>query len=540
MKKSYLIPILALLSVAGILGAAYFLSQRAKAAGGFETEPIQRGNLLEVVGADGTVRSQQSAILSWKTSGTVAPFLTQTGEQVAAGQVLARLDPGSLAPNVILAQADLVSAQRALDNLQQSQDQQAHAQQAVEQARNALEDARDPQVAQAAAQTNLAAAQKTADDARLQYELLTTPPSAEAINQARSTLLLAENILKQTQDNIDKINKRLTKPNSKYKFYESRDVYENILDSLEKKKVNDQRTYDKVLARYNNLLAPPDPDDLSLAQTALAAAEAQLAQAQTEWERVKDGPDPANIALLQARLADAERERSRLLKGPDPADVLAAQARVAAAQAVLSQEQISAPFAGVITKEQVKPGDQVKPGSPAFRLDDLSRILVDGLVSEIDINKILVGQPVTLTLESIPVQIAAPAADGAQVGQLLKKTYQGEVLEKQQIGQTVNGVTQYQVTIALTDPDQLIKPGMSAHAHIFANDLKDVLLVPNKAIRYRDGQKVVYIQKGDQLVPIVITTGTASDSLSEVLSGELQEGDLVVTNPPSLQAGISN
>ncbi len=298
MKKSYLIPILALLSVAGILGAAYFLSQRAKAAGDFETEPIQRGNLLEVVGADGTVRSQQSAILSWKTSGTVAPFLTQTGEQVAAGQVLARLDPGSLAPNVILAQADLVSAQRALDNLQQSQDQQAHAQQAVEQARNALEDARDPQVAQAAAQTNLAAAQKTADDARLQYELLTTPPSAAAINQARSSLLLAENILKQTQDNIDKINKRLTKPDSKYKFYESRDVYENILDSLEKKKVNDQRTYDKVLARYNNLLAPPDPDDLSLAQTALAAAEAQLAQAQTEWERVKDGPDPANTSLI--------------------------------------------------------------------------------------------------------------------------------------------------------------------------------------------------------------------------------------------------
>ncbi len=254
----------------------------------------------------------------------------------------------------------------------------------------------------------------------------------------------------------------------------------------------------------------------------------------------KTAPIRRILALLQARLADAEREQSRLLKGPDPADVLAAQARVAAAQAVLSQEQISAPFAGVITKEQVKPGDQVKPGSPAFRLDDLSRILVDGLVSEIDINKILVGQPVTLTLESIPVQVAAPAADGAQVGQLLKKSYQGEVLEKQQVGQTVDGVTQYQVTIALTDPDGLIKPGMSAHAHIFVNDLKDVLLVPNKAIRYRDGQKVVYIQKGDQLVPIVITTGTASDSLSEVLSGELQEGDLVVTNPPSLQAGISN
>ena len=116
---------------------------------------------------------------------------------------------------------------------------------------------------------------------------------------------------------------------------------------------------------------------------------------------MKDGVSPADLALLEARLADAQREYERIKDGPTAQDITAAQARVIAAQASLDRTSISAPFAGTITDVISQPNDQVSPGTPAFRLDDLSSLSVDVGVSEIDINLVEVGQPVILTFDAI-------------------------------------------------------------------------------------------------------------------------------------------
>ena len=65
------------------------------------------------------------------------------------------------------------------------------------------------------------------------------------------------------------------------------------------------------------------------------------------------------------------------------------------------------------------------------------------------------------------------------------------------------------------------------------NALTDVLLVPNRAVRLVDSQRVVYVLRNGLPTEIKITLGASSDTVSEVTSGDLKEGDQIILNPPS-------
>ena len=108
-----------------------------------------------------------------------------------------------------------------------------------------------------------------------------------------------------------------------------------------------------------------------------------------------------SLALRKAELDDAQRNYDRLKDGPNPDDVAAAQANVDAAQATLNTARIISPIDGTVTQALPLVGDHATAGGLAFRVDDLSRLLVDVEVSEIDINSVEVGQPVQLTLDAI-------------------------------------------------------------------------------------------------------------------------------------------
>ena len=117
-KKTWIIFAVVIIVVVGVIAA---LSSQAKisAADTFQTAKIERGNLTATVGATGTVRSNQSALLNWQTSGTVEQVSVAVGDRVGKGLTLASLESTSLSQGVILAQADLVSAEKSLDDLLQ-------------------------------------------------------------------------------------------------------------------------------------------------------------------------------------------------------------------------------------------------------------------------------------------------------------------------------------------------------------------------------------------------------------------------------------
>ena len=82
----------------------------------FQTVPVERGNLVASVGATGSVRARQSATLIWQTSGIVEAVNVDVGSSASQGEILSNLDKASLNQNIILAEADLVSAKKALED----------------------------------------------------------------------------------------------------------------------------------------------------------------------------------------------------------------------------------------------------------------------------------------------------------------------------------------------------------------------------------------------------------------------------------------
>jgi HlyD family secretion protein len=189
-----------------------------------------------------------------------------------------------------------------------------------------------------------------------------------------------------------------------------------------------------------------------------------------------------DLALKKAKLDEAQRTYDRLTSG-NTAEIAAAEARVEAAQATLNLARVISPFAGTVTESHTLPGDQVSAGATAFRLDNLSSLLVDVNVSEVDINSVSIGQPVTLTFDAI-----------------LGKEYHGEVVEVTQAGTIDQGVVSFTVTVELTDADAAVKPGMTAAVNLVVEELQDVLLVPNRAVRLVDGERVVYVLVDGQAV----------------------------------------
>jgi HlyD family secretion protein len=375
----------------------------------FQTATVERGSLTATIGATGTVRAKQTAVLIWQAAGTVDTVNVRIGDNIPADFVMAYLEKGSLPQTIIMAEADLASAQKSLDDLMSSD-------------------------------TALAEAVIAMRDAQAVYD-----------KAANWRLELNGKI------HMKKIIYRKFGPYTVPILKE----YRGYADKATIKKADE------------------------------------------------------DLALAKAKLDDARREYDRLNSG-NKLDIAAAQARVDAAQATLDLARVIAPFAGTITESYPLTGDQVAAGATAFRLDNLSSLLVDVKVSEVDINSVSIGQPVMLTFDAI-----------------LGKEYHGEVADVTQAGTVDQGVVNFTVTVELTDADSLVKPGMTAAVNVVVNEMQDVLLVPNRAVRLVDGERVVYVFENELPMKKDIRLGSSSDTMSVITGGDIVEGDVIILNPPA-------
>ncbi len=224
----------------------------------------------------------------------------------------------------------------------------------------------------------------------------------------------------------------------------------------------------------------------------------------------------AKLDLAQAQYDDALAAYNRLKDGVPAQDLQAAQARVDAAQATLNQVRITAPFAGTIMAINLEPGDIVNPGTAALVVADMSELHVDVPVAEVDYNRLALDQPAQLVLDAIP-----------------DATYHGKVDQIGLSASTSGGSVSYPIRVVISDADGKVLPGMTVAVDIEVSHLENVLLVPNRAVRTLDGSLVVYILQNGSLKPVTITLGASNDTMSEILSGDLKEGDVIVLNPPA-------
>jgi multidrug efflux pump subunit AcrA (membrane-fusion protein) len=102
------------------------------------------------------------------------------------------------------------------------------------------------------------------------------------------------------------------------------------------------------------------------------------------------------------------------------------------------------------------------------------------------------------------------------------------------VGAALTGAVNFKVTIELTGADENVLPGMTAAVNITIEQLDDVLLVLNRAVRLRDGKPVVYMLENGVPMPREIELGSTSEEYTQVLSEDFQAGDVVVLNPPTM------
>lgn len=202
----------------------------------------------------------------------------------------------------------------------------------------------------------------------------------------------------------------------------------------------------------------------------------------------------------------------------ETADTPAARAAVEAARAALAdaQEQfrkatIAAPFDGQVTYVGADVGDQVQANTIIVVLVDPNTVQMSTIIDELDITMIRKGQQARITIDALP-----------------DMEFNGWVTEKTLAPTTQEWTVGYQVSIRVEPvADVQLIEGLSASADIIVGRAENVLLVPNRAIKISDGQKVVEVLTMGGTEERIVQTGLSDGQWTEITEG-LVEGERVI------------
>jgi len=426
---------------------------RSNTTDAYQSVVVERGDLIAIVGATGVVEAKQTTEINWQTTGRIEHVFAEVGKQVKAGEKLADLADNTLPQSVILAQSDLVTAKKNLEDLINSNTASAEAY------RNLL-----------TSESDLRDAKEDRDDWNYKNA------NWDRIYAARAEFIRLEEELKIYQSAYESVREL---PVTDTKRIEAK----SALDKA-------QLARDKALRTINYIMGKTYDRDVA--------------------------EDFADYQLALSKVQDAQREWERVKAGANKDDISAAEARVAASEATVSLGWLEAPINGTVTRANPKVGDEVSTGTEGFRVDDLSELFVNVNISEVDINRVTIGQPVELSFDAVT-----------------GKTYKGEVTEVASVGVDNGSGVDFEVTLKILEPDDQVRPGMTAAVNIVVSEIKDILVIPNRAIRLKDGQRIVYTLRGGQLVEVKVEVGSSSDTQTEISGGDIKEGDVIVLNPPS-------
>lgn len=491
-----------------ILAVLFFLiSQRYRKAHQYST-------------ISGTIEAAEVAV-AFEIGGQIDQVLVKEGDAVQAGDVLALLQgeilqaqyenaladleltqsnlalmtalPLEEERQVAISQAQLahIRAQQALQDLIENNNlARAEAERALMDAEEALEDQLESDIQRSLALEAIARWEKELDQAKRNLAILTNPASQTVVDQAYANMLLAGDQKDQTQKDIETAKRKLKSGLEPFYPKALNEQYKKQLRvairNLEVKLSRDQLAYENSIEKYNQLLKPPDPVEVALAEAAVRLAEAQLEQKQREYERVKDGPSQADIAILEAQIQSARRAYEELQEGPDPDDLAIAQTKVASAAARLAlaksntiEEQLAeakvkvdsaradlnaiqvkinklvltAPADGVVLHRSIEPGEVVNPGENAISIGLLDELHITIYLPGGTYDRVKMADRVLISVEAYPEKtffgvITAIADKSESIPRNIERTEGGRDVV-------------FRATIVL-DENRILKPGMLA------------------------------------------------------------------------------
>lgn len=237
----------------------------------------------------------------------------------------------------------------------------------------------------------------------------------------------------------------------------------------------------------------------------------------------------------------AKAQLEKISASPRNEDVKLAQAQVLGSQAALesinnqiTNSTIKSPINGQITKSNYEVGEEPNATKPVISLLTEDNYQIDVDISEADIVKVSLVNPVAITFDAL-------GEDTKFIGDVIfiepaQTVIQDVVYYKTTIGNIRALVGDAQLSLNATSTatstnnyNSLIKPGMTANAIITTASRKNVLIIPNRAIIEKpDKQKVIRVLQSNQSVEMPVLLGLkGDDGLTEIVSG-IKVGDEVV------------
>ena len=262
----------------------------------------------------------------------------------------------------------------------------------------------------------------------------------------------------------------------------------------------------------------------------------------------KDQADLTRYQQLAAQnsIARQQAEDQVYVVQQDQGTVKLDQGLVEGAQLNLEYTDIVSPVDGTVVSRNVTQGQTVASSfqTPTLFLiaTDLKKMEVDTNVSESDIGGMKETDDSSFTVDAFP-----------------KRTFQGKVSQVRQSPQTVQNVVTYDIVISVDNSDLALKPGMTAAAQIVIDQRSDVIRVPDQALRYapkgyvappaqpgaaptapsgtQSNQGQVWVLRDGKPVAVPVVLGLDDDTYTEIVSGNVQPGDLVITGEQSRTGG---
>lgn len=323
--------------------------------------------------------------------------------------------------------------------------------------------------------------------------------------------------------------------------------------------------------RKGQVLVELDPaklnDQILRSRATLASANAKVVQtvattkeATATLERFEDvarlsgGKVPAKSELDTAR---ATLDRARADEASARAAVNDAQAALSTDEINLSKSSIRAPSDGVVLTRNVDPGNAVAASLQAVTLftiaEDLAQLRVVVYVDEADVGSVAVGQSATFTVSAYP-----------------SRNYPARITRVAFGSNITDNVVTYMTDLSVDNRDLSLRPGMTAVATIVTTQRRNVLLVPNSALRFVPSDaaaaaakpaasggivasltprmpararrtaggsdaataqaRQVWVLRDGAAVPVAVTPGVTDGRMTEITGGDLRAGMLVITD----------
>jgi HlyD family secretion protein len=289
----------------------------------------------------------------------------------------------------------------------------------------------------------------------------------------------------------------------------------------------------KLYVDYNSIVKAGDVIaelDRTNLMSELSSAKASLNSAQSELDYQKANHERYKTLHEKGLISANEYEQVRLSFIKAQQTLTNHKENVKKAQTNLGYATITSPIDGVVLSKAVEEGQTVASSFNTPTLFTIAKDLTDmrviANVDEADIGEVKEGQRVTFTVDAFP-----------------EDTFQGFVSQVRQEAAAESNVVTYEVVISAPNEDLKLKPGLTANVNIFTLEMKDILTIPNKALRFTpneamlsegetiqnaEGKTKVWVKEGTVLKAMPVKTGLTNGTLTQVFEG-LAPGTEIIT-----------